>query len=72
MDYQNISVLISKEKLDSRIDELAQQISHDYQGEPLKLICILKGSIIFCCELAKRLTIPVLFDFMHQLKAIMF
>ena len=53
MDYQNISVLISKEKLDSRIDELAQQISHDYQGEPLKLICILKGSIIFCCELAK-------------------
>lgn len=65
MEYQNISVLISKEKLEHRIDELAQQISKDYQGEVLKLICILKGSMFFCCELAKRITVPVLFDFIQ-------
>ena len=35
------------------------------RGKEVKLICILKGSIIFTCELAKRITVPVKFDFMQ-------
>lgn len=65
MSQEKISVLIPEEKIEDRIVQLAEQISRDYQGETVKLVCILKGSIIFTCELAKRLTVPVLFDFMQ-------
>lgn len=65
MSQENISVLISEDKINARIAELAEQISRDFEGETVKLICILKGSVIFTCELAKRLTVPVLFDFMQ-------
>lgn len=59
-----IEVLISEEKVDARIQELASQINEDYSGKELHLIIILKGSVFFACELAKRLTIPVTLDFM--------
>lgn len=60
-----ISVMISEEELDKKIAELGAQISKDYAGKSVKLICILKGSVFFCCELAKRITIPVTLDFMQ-------
>ena len=60
----NISVLIEEEDVDERINELAQQINEDYAGKSVHLICILKGSIFFTCELAKRITVPVTLDFM--------
>lgn len=59
-----IRVMLSEEQIDKRVRELAAQISKDYEGKEIHLICILKGSIFFSCELAKRLTIPVTFDFM--------
>ncbi|MBR0088059.1 MAG: hypoxanthine phosphoribosyltransferase [Lachnospiraceae bacterium] len=59
-----ISVMISEEELMKRIRELAEEISRDYEGEAVHLICILKGSVFFTCELAKRLTVPVTLDFM--------
>ncbi|MDO5539384.1 MAG: hypoxanthine phosphoribosyltransferase [Eubacteriales bacterium] len=61
---EKISVLIPEEKVDKRIAELGAQISKDYEGQSVHLICVLKGSIMFTCELAKRITIPVTFDFM--------
>lgn len=60
----NIRVLISEEKVNARIMELAEQINKDYEGKSIHLICILKGSIFFSCDLAKRLTMPISFDFM--------
>jgi len=59
-----INVLIPQEKVENRIQEIADQISKDYAGKTVHLICILKGSIFFTCELAKRLTIPATLDFM--------
>ncbi len=59
-----IRVMITEEQINQRILELAKQISEDYQGESVHLICILKGSAFFSCDLAKRLTIPVSMDFM--------
>ena len=53
----NISVLISEEDLDKRIRELGEQISKDYEGQEVHLICVLKGGSFFMCELAKRITI---------------
>ena len=56
---EQIRVLLSEEELDRKIAELGERISKDYEGESVHLICILKGSIFFTCELAKRITVPV-------------
>ena len=59
-----INVLVSQEDVEKRIREMAAQISKDYEGETLHLVCILRGSIFFTCELAKYITVPVTIDFM--------
>ncbi len=59
-----IRVMISEEEVDAKIEEIGKKISEDYAGKPVHLICILKGSVFFCCELAKRITVPVSLDFM--------
>lgn len=59
-----IRVMISEEEVNKRTKELGEQISKEYAGREIHLICILKGSVFFCCELAKRITIPVTLDFM--------
>ena len=56
--------MISEAQVNVRIKELAEQISNDYEGKSIHLICILKGSVFFTCELAKRIAIPVTLDFM--------
>ena len=61
---ETIKVMISEEDVDKRIEELGRQISEDYAGRTVHLICILKGSVFFMCELAKRITVPVSMDFM--------
>ena len=65
MEQHHISVMISEEEIEKRVCELAAQISSDFAGETVKLICILKGSAFFACELAKRITVPVTIDFMQ-------
>ena len=61
---EKIRVLISEEDVDAKIAEIGKQISEDYAGESVHLLCILKGSVFFTCELAKRITVPVSLDFM--------
>ncbi|MCI8333286.1 MAG: hypoxanthine phosphoribosyltransferase [Lachnospiraceae bacterium] len=62
---EKIRVMISEEDVDAKIEELGRRISQDFEGEAVHLICILKGSIFFVCELAKRITLPVTIDFMQ-------
>ena len=59
-----IRVLLSEDEVNKRISEVAAQISRDYLGNEIHLICILKGGVFFTCELAKRLELPVTLDFM--------
>jgi len=61
---EKINVLISEADIDRKIREVAALISEDYAGKTVHLICILKGSAFFACELAKRITVPVTIDFM--------
>ena len=61
---EHINVMLSEEEINSRIEELGEQISRDYEGKEMFLICILKGASFFACELAKRITVPVNIDFM--------
>ena len=61
---EKISVLIDEVTVDNKIKEIADQISKDYEGKSVTLLCILKGSVFFVCELAKRITVPITLDFM--------
>ena len=61
---ETIRVMIPEEEVDDKIAELGKKISEDYAGKQVHLICILKGSVFFTCELAKRITVPVTLDFM--------
>ena len=61
---EKIRVMFSEEQVNEKIKELGAQISADMKGEPVKIICILKGASFFACELAKRITVPVFIDFM--------
>jgi len=61
---EKIKVLLTEEEVDTRIHELAEEISRDYEGKKIHLICVLKGGAFFMCELAKRITVPVSLDFM--------
>lgn len=61
---EKISVLISETDIDKKVREIAEKISDDYTGKTVHIICILKGSVMFACELAKRITVPVTLDFM--------
>lgn len=62
---EKIEVLIPEEEIEKRVCELGAQISRDYAGRQVHLICILKGGAFFMCELAKRITVPVSMDFMN-------
>ena len=61
---EKITVLVPEKEVDERIEFLGKQISKDYEGRQVHLICILKGGAFFMCELAKRITVPVSIDYM--------
>ena len=61
---ETIRELVSEKAVNERIVELGKQISKDYEGKQVHLICVLKGGVFFMCELAKRISVPVSMDFM--------
>ena len=61
---ERVEVMLSEEEVDRRIQEIGEQISKDYAGKQVHLVCVLKGGSFFLCELAKRITVPVSLDFM--------
>lgn len=61
---EKIRVMLTEEEVDARIQQIGEQISRDYEGRQVHLVCVLKGASFFMCELAKRITVPVTVDFM--------
>ena len=61
---ERVEVLLSEAEVDAKIQEIGEQISKDYAGRQVHLVCVLKGGAFFMCELAKRITVPVSLDFM--------
>ncbi len=61
---ERVRVLLTEEEVDKKIQQIGEQISKDYAGKQVHLVCVLKGGVFFMCELAKRITVPVSMDFM--------
>ena len=62
-EQSSVRVLISEDEITSRMEELALEISRDYEGKDLVLVCVLKGSMVFFADLARKITIPLRFDY---------
>ncbi|MBN1666286.1 MAG: hypoxanthine phosphoribosyltransferase [Anaerolineales bacterium] len=57
-------ILIPEQRLQERIAELGAQISQEYAGKSLHLICILRGGVLFLTDLMRQISIPHTVDFM--------
>lgn len=62
---EEVKVLIDEEKLHKRVDEIAAQIESEYKGKEIIFICILKGSVFFTVDLAKRINGDVKLEFIR-------
>lgn len=63
---EDLKVLFSQEQVQKRTQELGDEINRDFGSqEDLVLICVLKGSSIFCCDLCKHLKMPVQMEFIR-------
>ena len=65
-DYKDVlaEILIDNKTLQARVKELGAEISADYAGDDLVLICVLRGGLVFMVDLMRRITVPHQIDFM--------
>lgn len=65
-DYHEFlaEILIPEDKLQERIKQLGEQISRDYAGKDLLLICILRGGVMFLTDLIRHIDVPLAIEFM--------
>lgn len=61
---EKVKIFLQEQEVNEKIAQIAAKISEDYAGEEVHLVGVLKGSVFFTCELAKRITVPVTMDFM--------
>ena len=57
--------MIPEEEIINRVKEVADQISRDYNGEPVTVIGVLTGAFIFCADLVRNMSVPVNIDFVQ-------
>src|SRR5216110_2686681 len=55
--------LISAAEIERRVRELGAQISADYDGQEVTLLCVLRGAVVFTADLLRCLRIPARVDF---------
>ena len=58
-------MLFDEQTIAKKVKELADRISADYVGKDLVLICILKGAVVFMADLMRRISMPVMVDFVR-------
>ena len=61
---QDVGIHIDEQKLQARVRELGAQITRDYQGKELTLVCVLKGSAFFAMDLARHVDLPLTIEFL--------
>jgi hypoxanthine phosphoribosyltransferase len=61
---EHVVTMLSSEVIADRVRELGLQITHDFDGRSLVLICVLKGSIVFTADLMRAIALPLRVDFL--------
>ena len=61
---QRIVTLISEEEIRERVKALGEQISQEYKGKNLVLVCVLKGSFVFTADLSRAIDLPMRIEFL--------
>lgn len=64
MDNDIESVLLNEAELEEMVTKIGAEISRDYEGKNLLLVCILKGSVITMADIMRKVTVPCSIDFM--------
>ncbi len=64
MDNDIESILLNEKEIDELVSRLGAEISRDYEGKNLLLVCILKGSVLTMADLMRKITIPCSIEFM--------
>jgi hypoxanthine phosphoribosyltransferase len=59
-----LDVLLPEDRIAARVRELGQQISQDYRGREIHLICVLRGAYTFLADLARAIDVPLTVDFL--------
>ena len=62
---KDIKVLINENEINKKLDELAEKITEDFKEKEIVFLCILKGSVFFAVELAKRIKNNIQFEFIE-------
>ncbi|MFC1714679.1 hypoxanthine phosphoribosyltransferase [Candidatus Poribacteria bacterium] len=57
--------LLSEQQILRRVQELGQQISNDYRGEEVIIVCVLKGAVVFLADLLRSIDVPTDLDFVQ-------
>ena len=61
---EKVQVLFTEEQIHTRVGALGQQVSSDYSRRQLVLVSVLRGSIFFTTDLARRISLPLAMDFL--------
>lgn len=61
----NMKVVISAEDIAARVKELGEDISKDYNGEPLTVVCVLKGAVLFFSDIVRHIDCPLELEFVR-------
>jgi hypoxanthine phosphoribosyltransferase len=60
-----LEILVSEPELRSRVTELGKEVAADYRGRDLVLVCLLKGALFFCADLARAIDLPLRLEFLR-------
>lgn len=60
-----LKILLDENKIQTRIAELAKEISGDFKNKPVKIVCVLRGGIFFTVDLTKKLDLIFDMDFVE-------
>ncbi len=58
-------ILISEEEIQAKVKEIGKKITESFNGEELIVVCIMKGSLVFCADLIRYIDCPVVLDYMQ-------
>src|SRR5215475_5341199 len=64
MDPQVVEILFTEDRIQTRIADLAREISNDYKDSKLVMVSILRGSVFFATDLARHIDLPLSMDFL--------